>query len=89
MSDQKPIINEHIRVFIRQRPALNSEAKVASETGIQSFDSEGTCSYYSGVSKKGHDFKFEGCLGANVLQQDVYNRVAQPIVDSALKGYSG
>ena len=34
-------------------------------------------------------FKFDSCLGADSSQEEVYLQCAKPIVDSALRGYSG
>lgn len=87
MESNKAIITEHVKVFIRQRTSTSETA--VSYSAVKSFSSSGECAYQAAPQKKKHDFKFEGCLGDGVEQREVYDRVARPIVDSALKGYSG
>jgi kinesin family protein 5 len=103
MTETGATINERIKVFIRQRPELSSNSSTSSEkegkenvdttnlssSGVKSFSSRGDCSYYSSMSKKHTNFKFEGFLAPSIAQSDVYESVAKPIVESALQGYPG
>jgi hypothetical protein len=92
MPDSRPVINEHIKVYIRQRPAISTESldlSASSASAIKSYSDDGSCSYFQNASKKQIDFRFEGFLGSSILQEEAYDRVARPIVDSALQGYSG
>lgn len=83
-------IAEHVRVFIRQRPHSKSSNDPSSvQSAIKSFSNEGDCNYYLASQKKTLDFKFEGFLHPSTEQSEVYDRIARPIVDSALLGYSG
>ena len=94
----EPSIDENIRVFIRQRPTLSSDAQqteaaaaaaVGEASGVRQLQLDGSCSYYAPASKNTHQFKFDGCFDGASAQGDVYERAAKPIVDSALLGYSG
>lgn len=90
MEPNKAVITEHVKVFIRQRPSTSENSETAlPHSAVKSFSSSGECTYQAAPQKKKHDFRFEGCLGDGIEQCEVYDRVARPIVDSALKGYSG
>ena len=92
-------INERIKVYIRQRPELSTDNpnnkenadnnQTALQPGVKSYSHNGDCLYYSSTSKKYSNFKFEGVLSPTITQVDVYDIVAKPIVESALKGYPG
>lgn len=91
-------ISEHIGVYIRQRPWLPSDGEAAvgsgdssssSSSGVRQLGGDGSCSYYSATSKTTHQFKYDGCFDSDSTQVDVYERTARPIVESALRGYSG
>ena len=90
-------INERIKVYIRQRPELSENTnkentnnnQTALQPGVKSYSNNGDCLYYSSTSKKYTNFKFEGVLSPTITQVDVYDIVAKPIVESALKGYPG
>ena len=68
---------------------------------ITSLETDGKCVYghedSEAVSLSGRksssnssvEFKFDACLGAASTQEEVYAQCAKPIVDSALRGYSG
>lgn len=90
MEPNKAVITEHVKVYIRQRPSTGENCETAdSQSAVRSFSSSGECVYQATPQKKKHDFKFEGFLSDGIEQCEVYDRVARPIVDSALKGYSG
>jgi len=91
-------ISEHIGVYIRQRPLLQSDGDTAVGSGegsstssscVRQLAGDGSCSYYSATSKTTHQFKYDGCFDSDSTQVDVYERAAKPIVESALRGYSG
>jgi hypothetical protein len=85
----KATITEHIKVYIRQRPLDNNKVCDVNHSSVKNFTANGDCSYFSALQKKKHDFKFEGFLDHDIEQCEVYNRIAKPIVDSAIEGYSG
>lgn len=92
--DDATTINERIKVFIRQRPNLNDQNNSKEEiceaaSGIKRSECSGECSYFTSSTKKNIDFRFEGFLQPTISQSEVYDQVARPIVDSALKGYPG
>lgn len=90
MEITKEVITENVKVFIRQRNKTEDATEEAGyHSAIRSFDRNGDCTYQSTAQKKKHDFKFEGFLDDRIEQSDVYDIVARPVVDSALKGYSG
>lgn len=92
VENSKETIAEHVRVYIRQRPKQhsNNDGEINhAQSSIKSSSSDGDCTYISPLSKKQHDFKFEGFLNDKTEQCEVFDRIAKPIVESALKGYSG
>lgn len=90
MEIKKEVITENVKVYIRQRNKTDDVVEDSCyHSAIRSFDRNGECTYQSTAQKKKHDFKFESFLGDRIEQSDVYDIVARPIVDSALKGYSG
>ena len=92
-----PSIDENIRVYIRRRPLLPSDAVAdvsVSEapppsSSVRSFAESGGCGYWSATSKTEHSFKFDGCFDSGSGQLELYEKTAKPIVESALLGYSG
>ena len=82
-------ISENIKVFIRQRPLSPSDDQSEIGSRIARFEPDGSCTYFSSSSKQEHDFKFDACFGENISQEHIYATVAKPIVDSAIRGYSG
>ena len=94
-----PSIDENIRVYIRRRPLLPSDADEgcgdaatsagAISSSIKTFTETGNCAYYAATSKIDHTFKFDGCFDSGSAQLTIYEKTAKPIVDSALLGYSG
>ena len=67
-------------------------------SGGGSSNNNGSSSSSSSSSSSGNNarrpqassqFKFDSCLGADSSQEEVYLQCAKPIVDSALRGYSG
>jgi hypothetical protein len=81
----KATISEHIKVYIRQRPLDNNKVCDVNHSSIKDFTSDGNCNYFSALQKKKHDFKFEGFFDDNIEQGEVYERIAKPIVDSAIE----
>ena len=69
-----------------QNPASTLLEKHSGPTQLLA---DGTCTYYSAANKNTHGFKYDGCFDGPCPQQEVYERCAKPIVDSALLGYSG
>eukprot|EP01033_Poteriospumella_lacustris_P018043 gene18043-12939_t len=59
-------------------------------SGIQSVAANGqSCTYFSGISHANHKFAMDRIFTGDATQNDVYDVVARPIVDSCLKGYAG
>lgn len=90
MIANSPVIDENIRVYIRQRPLAQHEVEEEGTATVQ-LTSDGKCSYTTkgGKTEKANNFKFNGCFLPTVSQQEVYEISAKPIVESALLGYSG
>lgn len=88
-------ISETIKVFVRERPTINNEIQLISPesekfSGIKLVNENNKiCTYYSSISKTQHSFKLDKIFQGLSSQEEVYADVAKPIVDSALKGYSG
>ncbi len=90
-------IVETIKVYIRQRPFLanqtGGEDVVVDDTttsGIRSLaENRKGCTYYSAQNRIQQQFYADYIFDKVSEQTDVYERVAKPIVESALEGYSG
>eukprot|EP00602_Paraphysomonas_sp_CaronLab_P003698 CAMPEP_0185031642 /NCGR_PEP_ID=MMETSP1103-20130426/19224_1 /TAXON_ID=36769 /ORGANISM="Paraphysomonas bandaiensis, Strain Caron Lab Isolate" /LENGTH=602 /DNA_ID=CAMNT_0027567223 /DNA_START=94 /DNA_END=1899 /DNA_ORIENTATION=+ len=63
----------------------------ASEGGaaITASSEDGACTYFSSTSKREHKFKVDGFFGPDTSQSKIYDTAVRPIVESALRGYSG
>ncbi len=94
-------ISESIKVYIRQRPdVIGSNEPEASgqcdgrdkdtSSGVRSVSADGkACTYYSATSKTQQTFSVDKYFEPTTQQEDLYNTIALPIVESALLGYSG
>ena len=83
----------------REKSANNDPKQ--GDNGVIDFDIDGKCVYGSiGQQKQQQhqqgrqrgqltEFSFDSCLGGTSSQEEVYNACARPIVESALRGYSG
>jgi chromosomal replication initiation ATPase DnaA len=91
-------ISESIKVYVRERPsATETDAEQAAlndtsvaVSGVKSVaPDKKSCLYYSASNKVQQSFTMDSYFGPESQQEDVYNTVAKPIVESALEGYSG
>ena len=87
-------ITENIKVFVRQRPCIDqvstSAKSNAKQSGITSFSKDATkCSYFSAVNNSVQDFNADQFFVDSSTQNDLYDKIASPLVFSALQGYSG
>ena len=94
-------ISESIKVYIRQRPDVigNSDTTASSvsdardkdnSSGVRSISADGkACTYYSATSKTQQTFSVDKYFEPMAQQEELYNTIALPIVESALLGYSG
>ena len=94
-------ISESIKVYIRQRPDVigNSDTTAASvsdardkdnSSGVRSTSADGkACTYYSSTSKTQQTFSVDMYFEPMAQQEELYNTIGLPIVESALLGYSG
>jgi kinesin family member 11 len=93
-------ISESIKVFIRQRPELSTDGEKDStsvgarpkelSTGIKNVSSSGTsCTYYNATNKTEQSFIVDKYFLPDAEQEVLFEVIAQPIIDSALLGYSG
>ncbi len=88
-------IAETIKVFVRQRPALVDQTFSSSknnerQSGITSISKDAKkCSYFSSVNNSVQDFNAEQFFIDSSTQNDLYEKIARPLVASALLGYSG
>jgi kinesin family protein 6/9 len=87
------MISENIKVFIRSRPQLVDQFQNKTDkevNGIQSVSVDGKCcSYYSANTKTVSTFSADKFFDQNTQQNQLFNEVAKPIVESSLLGYSG
>lgn len=107
------LIEENIRVFIRQRPSNRADTELSdllddddtrdahagggsgsNNSASVQLSGDGHCSLVQasgamGQAPRKESFKFDGCFLPGSTQQDVFQQAAQPIVESALLGYSG
>lgn len=59
-------------------------------SGIQSVSAnQQNLTYFSGISHANHKFAMDRIFTAESNQNEIYNNVARPIVESCLKGYAG
>ena len=89
-SDGNNVITETINAYCRVRPpseSLIGEATSNVASYLSIFD-DGTCKYNTS-EKREVNFKLSGCFGFDSTQNDIFEKVAQPIVDSAIRGYNG
>jgi chromosomal replication initiation ATPase DnaA len=92
-------ISESIKVYIRERPQLiGSEAEEAATSNVPSDQVSGiknvsankkSCTYYSATSKLQQEFLVDHYFEPSTQQNNVFDTIALPIVESALLGYSG
>ena len=88
-------ITENIKVYLRQRPFLfdnnnKNEKRQDQTSGIKEISGNNlSCTYYSAVNKTSQEFKMDYIFDATFDQNNLYDKIARPIVESALMGYSG
>ena len=90
-------ISESIKVFIRQRPEVTDnevstdiDLQRERKSGVHSVASDGkSCTYYSSTNKTDQKFVVDRYFEPATQQDELFDVIAKPIVDSALLGYSG
>ena len=97
-SKQEPdkIISEKIKVYCRLRPSISSfETKENTKDGdgfnpIESYNKDELVYQNKQDNNSNNlEFKFTELFEPTSQQEDLYTTCAQPLVESALKGYSG
>lgn len=83
---------EHIRCFLRCRPLLDRELRSQEEVGVRFPDSEPAVEIHRGP-RHGHKgdwekFVFDGVLGPESTQEQVFEDVASEVFEDVLKGYA-
>ncbi|VEL33673.1 unnamed protein product [Protopolystoma xenopodis] len=81
-NNQEKIMGESIRVICRIRP-LNALEKSKNSPTCVSFPGS------NAISVGGKQYTFDSVLQPNVSQQQAYEVIGRPIVDSVLNGYNG
>ncbi len=101
MSVKEKDIAETVKVFLRERPRLPTDynqtnnattsANVdGSTSGIQSITSNNkSCTYYSATSRTKQQFVVDRFFGGDIIQDEIFEEAALPIVDTSLLGYAG
>lgn len=79
------MISETIKVFCRPKPHLN-ELGTSTTSVLQRVDAT-NCK--CAIKGKLYEFAFDSVFESSCSQEEVYNEVAKPIVDSVCRGYSG
>lgn len=83
-------ISENVKVYCRPRlDPLNKTGLERSDDAENSVRilSNGSCQYLA--NKNDQTFRFDGCFSENVSQEEIFRTVAQPLVSSVIRGYSG
>jgi kinesin family protein 3/17 len=80
--------NESVRVVVRSRPLSDKEIK-EGHSNIVAIDREAASITIQGQNVPPKTFTFDSAFDNKTSQLDIYNRIARPIVDSALNGYNG
>jgi kinesin family protein 3/17 len=96
MSFKDKDIAETVKVFLRQRPRLptdynnTSQEAEANFSGIQTIGSKNkSCTYYSAVSRTKQQFLADHFFDGDAIQDELFEEVAKPIVETSLHGYAG
>eukprot|EP01038_Epipyxis_sp_PR26KG_P007051 gene7051-9626_t len=98
--NQDDVIKETVKVYVRQRPYLvdektfNEKADPQFSNGVKSIVADKAnqriiCTYYSATTKSNAQFSLDNFYDEESSQKQIYDDTAAPIVESALKGYSG
>ena len=85
-------IVETIKVYIRQRPDTRGDRSddAPLTSGIVSISTDQShCIYLSAANNSQQNFAFNRIFDKSAQQENVFESVAKPILESALLGYSG
>lgn len=98
MSKEKEIV-ETVKVYLRRRPFLKTLLSSSNEennqdelpfNGIESIaENHKSCLYNSAQNKIKQQFSADYIFDSESKQNEIYETVAKPIVQSCLEGYSG
>lgn len=82
----------NIKVFLRARPT----AKAFEGTGLQKEESVVSFEFAKDETqglvnnaRQRYQFKFDGIFDMDANQEDIFNNVAKPVIDDAMKGING
>ncbi|DBA74016.1 TPA: hypothetical protein ACH3X1_010839 [Trebouxia sp. C0004] len=92
MASPKVGSNSHIDIYLRVRPVKQASACLAldpSENKVE-FNIPRTASQgYVNNQREHYEFRFNGTLGAEAKQDEVFEKVARPVGLGALQGFNG
>ncbi|DBA83158.1 TPA: hypothetical protein ACH3X2_006681 [Trebouxia sp. C0005] len=92
MASPKVGSNSHIDIYLRVRPVKQASACLAldsSENRLE-FNIPRTASQgYVNNQREHYEFRFNGTLGAEAKQDEVFEKVARPVGLGALQGFNG
>lgn len=86
-----------VKVAVRLRPAFQDEIDFAKGEFVSIVDTKAQASFnkdlgqvsLSTISGKQRDFYFDYVFGDDTTQDQVYDKLARPIVNDVLRGYNG
>lgn len=78
----------HVRVYLRTRPMSSKEKKESESEIVKAETARKEIQVVSKGKKISKIYNFDGVFGPEQSQKDVYDEVAAPIVEEALKGYN-
>eukprot|EP00963_Diacronema_lutheri_P007211 scaffold631_cov318-Pavlova_lutheri.AAC.1 len=84
---------DNVRVYLRMRPLPHRDTKPSraemEEKKAVFHVARSLQAGYVNHQKERHEFAFDGVLGAEATQQDVFQCVAKPVVQRSLEGFNG
>ncbi|XP_072020488.1 uncharacterized protein [Amphiura filiformis] len=79
---------DNIKVAIRVRPLINREENENADVNWKA-DTQTIVQVDAGGQTKGKCYNFDRVFDMTETTQDVYEEIAQPIIESAMEGYDG
>ena len=88
-------LQQRVNVYVRVKPSLEDiEARPCVSVGVKNGHQQQETLVLEKQSRHGEDrcskeYTFDGVLGQHASQAEVYQAVAQPVVDDVVRGYNG
>lgn len=81
----------NIKIHLRVRPTIkpSSSFHLDDDNEKVEFDLEKSNSDILNNAKSKFQFQFDSILGMHATQEEVFNRIAVPVIDDAVKGVNG